>query len=447
MDLITKAREFDNTMILEKDWRKASNNVPVEIHVEVLKHAYDVNNMKVYSDLLQTALIRCKYRRIEVPYISDIDIQFSTIPHSNIPNGYEKIPIDINDSHLKSELAKLRVSIAKEIAKQQEEKKLEKLREQGRKGAKKEEKEEKPPNPETIQVDPSNVTHNYIYFLIKRSYSSDRAIYGVNIVLADPEQGPKDLIAEGWECKAIRIDQYTGVRETTGLIPWLCLKHSKESLKDEEEKKSLVIDFLPVLGKSFLVRPKFGFEKINLDLRQVPPQFYKIQNLDFVYCTFKADRMYYICERELYILKHLEEVEKSYKGSKVSNEDEEIKAHLDVNYDIDKLKDLAKVVKNSLDGPLGDYFYEARKDFLIKFGFYIWKKYLISSLFQIDTLYELRITEEISAEDFRKYEDTLTKAKQAFVEVLEALSVIMMKTDVVDIVWLAKISKQSFSIL
>ena len=40
-----------------------------------------------------------------------------------------------------------------------------------------------------------------------------------------------------------------------------------ESLKFEEEKKSLLIDIKIIVGKSPLIRPDYGYEKINVDLR------------------------------------------------------------------------------------------------------------------------------------------------------------------------------------
>lgn len=443
-ELAGQIREYDNNMIMERAWKKASQNVPIELHIELLKQAYDLKS-KLYGDLLQTALVRCQHRRVEVPYIVDIQLLEAPIAHPNIPNGYEKVPIDINDAHLKAELAQLRVSIVKEIAKQQEEKRQEKLNDMKMSKARNKQGElevtrEKPPHPSTIEVDPANVTHNYMFFLIKRSHSPENAIYAIDVVMADEDEGPTELKNQGWRTIKIPVDQYTGVRETTKMTPYLCLKHSTNGLRDEEEKKSLVIDFLPILGKSYLARPRFGFDKIAVDLRQVPQQFYKLPNLDFVYISYKADKMFYICEKELYILKCLDEVEKTYKGSKVTNEEEEIRAYLDVNYDLYKLKELAQTIKQALDGPLGDYFFESRKDFLVKFAFYIWKKYLVSSLHQIDTAYELRITEEINGKEFVKYEALLETMKDVFIDILEAINQIMTKTEIVDIVWIARLS-------
>jgi len=42
-----------------------------------------------------------KYRRLEVSYVTDINLLVSRFPNSNVPNGYEKIPIDINIADLK----------------------------------------------------------------------------------------------------------------------------------------------------------------------------------------------------------------------------------------------------------------------------------------------------------------------------------------------------------
>ena len=70
--LILKKREEDSKMIKEKEWRKASRNVPLECHVELIHYAFEVGNAKAFEDLTRTALIRCKHRRIEYPYINEI---------------------------------------------------------------------------------------------------------------------------------------------------------------------------------------------------------------------------------------------------------------------------------------------------------------------------------------------------------------------------------------
>ena len=68
------------------------------------------------------------------------------------------------------------------------------------------------------------------------------------------------------------------MRETTKMVPFLCLRHSRNGLRNYDENKSLVIDLLP------------------------------------------------------------------------------IKANLDVNYDLNKLRELTSTIKQSLEGPLGKIF-------------------------------------------------------------------------------------------
>jgi hypothetical protein len=60
------------------------------------------------------------------------------------------------------------------------------------------------------------------------------------------------------------------VRETTGLVPYLILYHSRNSLEDENEKKTIITDVAPLIGKNPIVPAKWGYKKIDLDLRQVP---------------------------------------------------------------------------------------------------------------------------------------------------------------------------------
>lgn len=68
-----------------------------------------MNALNIFDDLSQMAFLRCKYRRIEVPYITDIKIVVSSHPNPNIPNGYEKIDQDINEAQLKILMKKHRI--------------------------------------------------------------------------------------------------------------------------------------------------------------------------------------------------------------------------------------------------------------------------------------------------------------------------------------------------
>lgn len=45
-----------------------------------------------------------------MPYVNDIMIIVSNSPYPNVPNGYTKIPVDLNEANMIKELTKLRKS-------------------------------------------------------------------------------------------------------------------------------------------------------------------------------------------------------------------------------------------------------------------------------------------------------------------------------------------------
>jgi hypothetical protein len=61
MELTKKKREFEGTLLKEKDWRSIIS-IPLEYHVELAHHAYDVANYKLFEEISNSAFIRCKYR-------------------------------------------------------------------------------------------------------------------------------------------------------------------------------------------------------------------------------------------------------------------------------------------------------------------------------------------------------------------------------------------------
>ena len=112
----------------------------------------------------------------------------------DVPEGYEMIPIDINEAHLKLELKKLR-SRAKPIKEKEEVKEEKKDAGKGKKddkGAKKE--DEKQEQKEQVGVviteeELSLIEHNYVYIIFKRSDKPENAIFSIDIVMADEEKG------------------------------------------------------------------------------------------------------------------------------------------------------------------------------------------------------------------------------------------------------------------
>ena len=90
--LLAKYKEQDMEMIKEKDWKFASYNVPVEVHIEIIKLCYEAKLWHEFEELLDPALVRLKFRRYEVPFLATVDVQMSSTKISNIPNGFERLP-------------------------------------------------------------------------------------------------------------------------------------------------------------------------------------------------------------------------------------------------------------------------------------------------------------------------------------------------------------------
>ena len=271
--------QYEDSLVQEKAFLVASESFPLEYHIELVRHAFDVGNSAAFEELSQAALLRCQFRRIEVPYLADVDLLASTTSQPNIPNGYEKIPVDLNEAELKSKLAKL--------SQKKKTQALNATEKEETKDPKKLEKGKTDRNSKSEFLVDSEVGHIYYFLALKRSYNPESAIYDIQVVMADEKKPPLEKAKEGYKIIALPIAQYTGVQETTHLIPYLLCKLSSDNLKDEEQKKNLIIDILPILGKSPHIRPPFGYEKIDLDLRQVPKEFIKIPNLDYVFLSYK----------------------------------------------------------------------------------------------------------------------------------------------------------------
>ena len=106
-----------------------------------------------------------------------------------------------------------------------------------------------------------------MYLLLKRSPNPEGAIYKLEIVMADENEGPSEYKSEGWNALGVPIKQYRGVRENTGAIPYICFKKTLNSFYDESEEKTILTDVKPLTGKSPHLRPDFGYEKLPIDLR------------------------------------------------------------------------------------------------------------------------------------------------------------------------------------
>jgi hypothetical protein len=61
-----------------------------------------------------------------------------------------------------------------------------------------------------------------------------------------------------------------------------------------------------------------------------------------------------------------------------------------INYNIEMLVDLSRTIKESLLGPLGEFYLENRMDILFDSTCLLWQKYLLPVMQRIDTYVEMR---------------------------------------------------------
>ena len=276
-ELLENYKNLDNEMIKEIDWKSASYNVPIEVHVELLKLCFEAKMWTEFDALLDPALVRLKFRRYEVPYLATVDIQMSTQKISNIPNGFERLPRDLNAANLRIELKKLRASAKEGLEddapadgsvpsekpgsavggkKEDPKKAAAKVdpKAKGGKGAKDApvEEEKKPDGDDEDNIIASHkeldlIQHIYVNMLLQRTKNPQNAIVGLEVVLGDETVGPD--LPDNHFAVAVPIRQHPGAYETTRLIPYIVFKRTANSLIDEEDCLSIITDVKILMGQ------------------------------------------------------------------------------------------------------------------------------------------------------------------------------------------------------
>jgi len=90
IEAITTNLEEDDKMIDDATFRFHSDNIPLEFHLELLKEAYDIENYTIFNKLVEMAEKRVELRRLEHPFVTDIDFGYKISKHQNVDNGFEQ---------------------------------------------------------------------------------------------------------------------------------------------------------------------------------------------------------------------------------------------------------------------------------------------------------------------------------------------------------------------
>lgn len=417
--MLATHKQMSDSMIKEKDWKDSSNNIPLEIHIQLIIFAYETANKELFESLLKTALIRLKFRRYEVPYVSTVDILMSTSKDANIPNSFSKLPKDLNFANLRIELSKLK-QVPKKKGEEVKEKEPAKAPAKGAKDVKGKEKEKEKVEPvndddQEFSATPEEleqIKHIYVNLLIQRTKNPKNAIVGLNVTMID-ESSEYD-IPENHYAVAIPIRQHDGVYEDNKMIPYIIFKRTANFLRDEEDLLSLVTDVVVITGKSPNILPPIGYKKIPIDLRQTPHELERAPDVDFVFICYKTDKDINTYERDLLTLKKLSDLSQSLvpmSDPKI----EEIPVHhrnIGLIYDFELLLDITKNVKDSLLGPVGTFYARERHDQIDSLSRILLNKFIFPVRKKMEQYFELKSQGELVEADRVDFKEVLLRVHQ-----------------------------------
>lgn len=421
-EMLATHKKMNDDMIKEKEWKQASYNAPLEIHVQLIIFAYEIKNRDQFEALLKTALIRLKFRRYEVPYVSTIDILMSMSKDANIPNSFEKLPLDLNAANLRIELAKLKQSGSKKTEQVEEVKQVkEPAKAKDAKGGKDKDKAAKEKvEPEPVEEDGIAVTeeeleaikHIFVNLLIQRSKNPKNAIVGINVIMIDESNDYE--IPENHYAVAVPIKQHEGVYESTKTIPYIIFKRTPNFLRDEDDLLSLITDVKIIAGKNPNILPPVGYHKIPIDLRQTPAELENSPKIDCVFVCYKTDKDINVYERDLLTLKKLSDLNQSIIQISDPKYEElpEVSKNLGLVYDIEFLLDISKNTKDSLLGPVGSYYARERNDQLNYLSTFLLKNFIFPIRKKMEQYFELRAQNELVKTDRINYKEVLLRIHQ-----------------------------------
>ncbi len=83
-------------------------------------------------------------------------------------------------------------------------------------------------------------------------------------------------------------------------------------------------------------------------------------------------------------------------SEKLGSLEDEKRHELELNFSDERLERLVRVLRTSLDGPLGQLFYSERADFLVRVAFCVWRRYLKNQLQQMNFAWQQRLVGEFA---------------------------------------------------
>ena len=169
------------------------------------------------------------------------------------------------------------------------------------------------------------------------------------------------------------------------------------ALKDEEEQLGLITDIHCRICRDPFMPPPIGYQKIPIDMRENPTDLLGLNTREFIYLSYKTEKLLRNAERDIEIVKNLLELERSYKAA----DSEEYKnlsqaqKELQITFDLPQLNLLGTIIKDAILGPIGDIYIIERQDIMFDIASLLYKKYLSPVLSSIDYINTLEANEEL----------------------------------------------------
>ena len=287
------------------------------------------------------------------------------MPDSKIPKGFEKIDIDMNYAHLRSEMARLGIKDPdKKIEEKKEEKKATDPKAKGKQGSAPQSKQPDVP----IELPPVVIDHSYVYLVQKKGENEDGAINSLQIRMGDPKTGP--MISPGQKAVAIPIEQFS---KESVKVPYMII--SKQTPDDDEGRLSLIVDIQVLYSKHPDIKPPEGYTKIPIDLRGTPAESERYPNNTYIYLCYKTEESLQVLIREFYTLASLRKLEQN-KDSTDIEKINKIDKHFLLNWDLNFLSQFSSKLNNSIKGFVGNYFCKNSPDILIDTCIKIWESFI-----------------------------------------------------------------------
>lgn len=372
-ELLAANRAADAKMIKEKAFKTAISVVPFTIHLQLLRQCYDCKLWDHFFNLAEWAEVRIRLRRLEVPFVTDVDLLVSSIQDPKIPKGYERLDVDLNIAHLRQELAKIGISLEpgkapRKIEKKEEAKKPD-PKAKGKPPPKEAKKTEEVFEEERDVV--GLVKHSFVYLVVKRGNAEESALSQLNIAFGGVDISPE--VVPGGKAVALPVEQYRrkGEEETPlTKVPYLM------ALKLEQTHGSrlqLVTDILPIISKSPNTPVPLGYTKLPTDLRLTPIDQERLPNNTYVYIAYQTEKDTSMLVKDFRIITALRRLEQN----KSTAEDvQPVDRLLAAGWDVDLLAQLAQVIREEIRGGEGEEYAQARQDLLTDVALKIWADFV-----------------------------------------------------------------------